>query len=305
MESAIYAQYADAEIREVDPADDYLKQFKKLPNEKYEMFGTDIIFHKPSAYPIRTYLLFEDSIEERRIDPISSLAETMSRLKDDEQIWIQYLIRPAGPEWKDEAQKVLDKIMGKKEPKKKGGLDFDLGVSFQDAVLAPLRHPSLEPKDKKKEDREGPLSNILYLSPGERAILEEIELKTAKLGFETTMRFIYVDNREKFSREYISSFMGMLRQFTVQNSNLLKPDKDTLTSAPHQPFKKQKVAWRQRLMHDYFQYLVPSAKSHKTIFNIEELATLYHFPTTAVAAPKLDRVDSRKGGPTPGLPTVG
>ena len=51
----------------------------------------DLLWLKDSAYPIKTYPYFEEVKEEKRVDPISTVAETMSKLKDDEMIWIQLL----------------------------------------------------------------------------------------------------------------------------------------------------------------------------------------------------------------------
>jgi len=38
------------------------------------------------------------------------------------------------------------------------------------------------------------------------------------------------------------------------------------------------------------------------ILNIEELATIYHYPTMFVGAPKLQRLEAKKGEPPVNLP---
>ena len=43
---------------------------------------------------------------------------------------------------------------------------------------------------------------------------------------------------------------------------------------------------------------------HKSILNIEELATVFHFPTVTVATSELEKVESRKGTPPATLPIV-
>src|SRR3989344_4926045 len=48
MESAIYAQYPDAEITEVD---DYVTQMPKvLPNKTYDLYGYEIILRQPEFF---------------------------------------------------------------------------------------------------------------------------------------------------------------------------------------------------------------------------------------------------------------
>ncbi|MEK7086845.1 MAG: hypothetical protein AAB935_01150, partial [Patescibacteria group bacterium] len=95
IESAIYAQYSDVEIVEVQ---DYISQFPpSLPDKTYDIFGGDFILAKENAYPILTYPHFEEPgrvPEERRLDPIAHLVEVMSNLKESEAIWLQLLIRP-------------------------------------------------------------------------------------------------------------------------------------------------------------------------------------------------------------------
>ena len=95
VESHIHAQFPEAEIFEVE---DYTQKVPQdLPNKDWDMWGTDYQLTKDNAYPIKTYRDFEterESKEEKRIDPISSLLEAMSRLKKGEQIWVQIRAKP-------------------------------------------------------------------------------------------------------------------------------------------------------------------------------------------------------------------
>ena len=84
-------------------------------------------FFKEDAYPIRTYEKFFEpqgeriSAEEKRIDPIISLLEAMSKLGPGEHYWVQFTTVPVGdydePEWRKEGQKIINKIS--KRPEKK------------------------------------------------------------------------------------------------------------------------------------------------------------------------------------------
>ena len=294
MEAAIYAQYPEAEITEVE---DYVRQMPYvLPNKTFDIYGNEQVLLAPNCYPLRTYPMFEEAVEERRIDPVATLMETISKLKTDEQIWIQILARPTGDDWRKEGQKIINKITGKKE--EKGPEFLGLGFTLKEAVLAPIEHPSLETKKKKEE----PSFRMLLLTPGEKELVEGIEHKTSKLGFETTIRFIYIDKRDAFSRDNVAALQGFFRQFNTQNLNLLRPDKKTMTAAIHYLFVNLRLNWRKRLIYERYRDLIFNPK--KPILNIEELATIYHFPITGVETTYLERVESRKGGPPPALPIL-
>lgn len=295
MESAIYAQYPDAEITEVE---DYVKQMPKvLPNEKFQIYGNEQIFAKPDCYPIRTYPMFEDPVDERRVDPIAGLMEAISKLKDEEQIWIQMMIRPTGDAWKKKGEEIVNQMLGLVEKKEKTPWFPGLGVSMGELVRSPFEHPSTDVKDKKKDDFK---FKLLMMSPGQKEIAEGIERKIAKLGFETTIRFIYIDRRNEYTKDNVASVVGYFRQFNTQNLNLFKPDKLTMSQAVHGMFVQTRLNWRRRLLFERYRDLV--FNHHKPILNIEEMATIYHFPIMGVESTYLEKVESRKGGPPAQLP---
>lgn len=295
MESAIYAQYPEAEITEVE---DYVKQMPYvLPNKTLDLYGEEQILRAPDCYPIRTYPMFEESVEERRIDTIAQLIEAVSRLKADEQVWIQILARPTGDDWRRKGEEIIAKITGLDEKDKKRGFP-GLGISPGEILRSPFEHPSTEAK---REDK-GFNFKMLLLTPSQKDIVEGIGIKIAKLGFETTIRFIYIDKRDAFSRDNVTSVVGFFRQFNTQNLNLFKPDKKTMTRAVHGLFVKLRLNWRRRVI--YERYRDQIFNRHKPILNIEELATIYHFPIAAVGTTALEKIESRKGGAPPSLPLM-
>ena len=299
IESAIYGQYPGAEIKD---AEDYVRHMPYvLPNKNLELFGNEQILKNPNCYPIRTYPMFEESVEERRVDPIAGLLETMAKLKTDEQIWIQILARPIGDEWKKEGEDIINKMFGR-EKKKTGFWEFfGLGVTAGELVRAPFEHPSLEAKKKDKDQLN---LKFLVLSPSEKEVAEGIGRKIAKLGFETTIRFLYIDKRDAFSRDNVAAVQGFFRQFNTQDLNLLRPNKKTMSAAVHGLFKQTRLNLRRRILYERYRDLIFGPKKPKPILNIEELATIYHFPITGVETTYLEKVESRKGGPPAALPMM-
>ena len=300
IEAAIYAQYPNVEIRE---AEEYITDVPEaLPNKNYDITGADFALREPTCLPIRTYPLFEDPVEERRVDPISGIMEIMSKLTGEQRLWIQMIVRPAGDDWKEEGRKMINKIIGREEGKKKkqGFFESIFGLTAGEVLRAPFEHPSLEVK--RKESGGGENFRLLLLSPGEKEMVEAIEHKIAKLGFETTYRVISIDRRETFSKAILMAVFGAIRQFHIQNLNSMRPDKTTTVLIKKGLFRLRKIEYRKRRMFERYRYI--SAIPHPPIMNTEELATLYHFPMGTVAAPHLQRIESKKGGAPPTLPVI-
>jgi hypothetical protein len=300
MESAIYAQYPETEITEVE---DYIAQMpREMPNADFDLFGIEEGLGKEEYYPIRTYQSFEENVEERRIDTISFLVEAMAKLKDDEQIWVQIVIKPAGDAWKKEGEEAMNKLLGiETEHKKGGGLfsGFSLGFSLGEALLAPFEHPSTEVK---AHDAPAPKSTA-EKGPGKKEAADGIRNKIAKLGFEATVRFCYIDRRTNFSKDNISSMMAFFRQFNSVNLNYFKPDASTMTDVKKGYFKDRKTFLRKRAFYENYVSVHPH-HGNNVILNTEELATIYHFPLGVVGTTELERVTSRKGGPPATLPLM-
>jgi hypothetical protein len=301
MEAAIYGQYPEAQIIEVE---DYLKQMPHvLPNKDLDVEGFEEVFQRPSPYPIRTYPMFEDSVEERRVDTMGAFVEALSKMRGDQQFWMQMIIVPAGLGFDKEGEEHINKLLGIEEEKKKSsGPGFDLGFTLGEALLAPFEHPSLEVKEKKKADR----PQRFIVAPHKKEIAEGIQKKIAKLTFDTTLRFLYIERRGETVEggKHATLAHSYIRQFNTHDMNQLRPDKVTTTAsyAIRGPFKKMRVAWRKRVLYERYSHL--SHQHHAPVMNIEELATIFHFPSGAVSTTELAKVESRTGTPPAGLPVV-
>ncbi|PIR89312.1 MAG: hypothetical protein COU07_00220 [Candidatus Harrisonbacteria bacterium CG10_big_fil_rev_8_21_14_0_10_40_38] len=291
IESAIFAQYPEVEIQKVD---DYVEEIgMTLPNEAFDLWGAEFTLARDNPYPIKTYPMFEEKIEEAQLDPLSQIMEVMSRLQGGERIMIQILVKPIGDELAKEGEKLRDKIADRKKPIPDPST-APIGNFFKDLATAPFKQPEVQ--EKKKEER----GNLLMLTPGERSTLEAIEKKSGKLAFETLVRFVFVDDRKSFTRSHISAVMGAMHQFNTNDLNSFKPNKDTLTAIRKGFFKDQRTYLRKRKLWDKFKFRRFSPKG--SYLNTEELATIFHIPSFAVKAPLLRHVPSKKGEPPAGLP---
>jgi len=298
VEAKIYGQYPDAEVHEVD---DYTKSVPNdMPNKSWDVWGTDMVLLKNEAYPMRTYEFFEDIEEERRLDPLSSLAEVISKMQEGEQLWIQILIFPVFDfEWVKDSKKISDKLMGRKEPPKNqgvvGGTAEFLGKSVD--VLAG-KTPEWKGVEK-EEDK----SDFMRFSKGEQRVVEAIENKRGKAGFKTTVRTLYVARREVMNKTNIAALQGIFRQISDQNLNGLRIQANTKPSSSLRYLKKTRNHRRKlRILRMYKMRMMGLSKPY--ILNVEELATIFHFPGRVVRAPSTaaSRMSVRQGEPPSGLP---
>lgn len=303
VEANIYAQYPDAEIVEVEDYTKFAPDY--FPNDKYELFGTDFILIKKDAYPIRTYRAFADEIgKEGFIDPVAILTEIMSKLSEGEQIWIQFIIRPIGDEWKKEGEKLVAKIIGKKVEEKISIIErpfralFNIVQNIIGLIGAGLGFAAKEEKVSKEE-----LPSIVpYLSPGEKEVAEAIEANIAKIAFDVKFRFIYLARKELFSKpKGVSSVIGAIKLFNTQNLNGFKSHKKVKTKVDY--FKFRIPGRQRRIMRNYKKRRIDRGAT-PFIFNIEELATVYHFPYATVKAPTITRPETKKAEPPMDLPIV-
>ncbi len=308
VESAFFAQYPETEIHVTE---DYVRRFGgDLPNDTFDIFGADFILARENYYPIKTYQFFEDIIEERRLDPIATISETMAGLKDDEMIWLEILIRPTGDNWKTEAEEVINKVMGRNAKTSGSGI-VDVFMEFlKNLIWAPAKYPVWS-----GGGGEAKPSNAARLSPGEQDFLKAVENKTSKPGFETILRFIYLDKKDSFTGSNVSAVMGAINQFRTQNLNSFRPNPGTITvpRAVGLFYRIPRLLRRKKkLFKSYLDREMPlepkrpfSLRFKTCILSVEELATIYHPPITIVGATSLERLEAKKGSAPSSLPIIG
>ncbi|MGI6341090.1 MAG: hypothetical protein ACOX0B_02700 [Minisyncoccales bacterium] len=300
MESAIYSQYPNVELREVT---DYVNLVPRdLPNKEWDLWGCNFMPTRSDVYPIKTYKkFFEQNVdapyEEKRIDPITDLIEAMSRIGESEQIWFQILAYSADDEANDyvkRGKELVNELSKRPKPKKQKSL-FQLLIDIFTGNF----------NDEKKE--ENLLPPEMFLTSGERDVVNAIEEKISKLGFNCSIRSMYLAKKEKFFSPNKALPLAYMNQFNSKNLNSLVPWKKNVTKIQAPDFlQERRLFLRKRDM--FLRYIsrdTPfSPFSGGTCFlNVEELATLFHFPGLEVApTPQLERLEIRKAPPPPTLP---
>ncbi|MFH1187664.1 MAG: hypothetical protein V1688_02250 [bacterium] len=293
-EAAIYAQYPDAIITEVE---DYTKDFAKqrFPNEKYEMYGTELKLSNKDAFPIRTYPMFEHALSQELKDPMASMLEILSRVKPGERVWIQLVLKPIDSSWTGGGKSAIKKITGQGGDSK-GLLDkiSDLPIrliALIDEAIFPENASSSSSKDE---------FTLQKLTPGQIDVLKAVENKISKIGFKTNFRIVYLAPKELFDKKrVISGFFGSLQQFSILGLNSFKTTKKQTTSVNYFFIKRREAKIKNRILS---KYIGRSGDGSKMILNIEELATIYHFPIMTVKVPMLSKTESKRSEPPVRLP---
>ncbi|MFH1192223.1 MAG: hypothetical protein V1655_01985 [bacterium] len=306
VEAAIYAQYPNAEITEVE---DYVNNVpQKYPSEEWNFWGTELILVKPHCYPIRTYAEFEHTgSEEVFKDPMAALLEMMSRMNKGEQVWIQLIINPINQDWAKECDKEVRKLVKEKVPTSGGGgiSGGFMGIlhSAADAFGEMITGMGgVEATEKKDND---PYNIVMNMTTGDKEIVEGIQKKAAKIGYQTKIRQMYIARHEVFSKQKgVSGIFGTIKQFNTNDKNSIKPELKVVATKINYFFKKWRVAGRQnRLMKAYRVRSLSRGTAHIGILNIEELATLWHFPMSQVKAPLIKKTEVKRVEPPFNLPT--
>lgn len=298
VESTIYAQYPDIEISLVD---DYTKNVPSdIPNKDWDFYGEEYRLLADDPFPIKTYSsFFEKEGEtvrtgEEKIDPLNSFLEDLSRLKPGEQFWFQIIaesILPRDHSWQARGKEIINKLTKRPEkPKPKPIL--------QEAIEILISGP---PKPKEEKEVFPP---EMKLTPGEREFLKSIENKIYKPSFKVSMRALYLAKRDVWfagnkylARTYLSHFINDPQGLAHWGETRAKV---------HYFLRSRRIYLRKRkLLRNYINRFHPKYPRGSSkgcfVLNIEELATIFHFPSK-ITVPTLPYVEAKKAGPPPNLP---
>jgi len=311
IEAVIYAQYPEAEIIEVE---DYTKNVpQRWPNETHDLFGTEFILSKPTHYPIRTYPAFEHGLSAEFKDPMAGMLEALGRLQPGEQVWFQMAIQICEQDWKKAGEDLVKKLIGAKITPKATLADklVSAPLSVIDELVKAVVESGGEPVKVKKDE---PRSQMLFLSPGERTVVEQVGMKISKLGFKTKIRFIYIAPKGKLRTSTVIGFVrGAMSQFATLDMNKFGFGPGITTQ---RDYFWQMTSWSYYLSLTFFksvnermQNIFNGYKWRSTwvgrlpyYLNTEELATVWHFPVVTVKAPMVKKTESKRAEPPVGLP---
>lgn len=269
IEGQLYAQYPDLDIKQVP---DYTRN---IHLEGMHVAATKVQLTKEDVYPIKTFTTTE-------IDPLASITAVLSGLGDDEHVWFQMVTRPVGDEWQNKGVDYVQAIRAGHTPNSSNSVGSTASKAGRLAlrVIQEIIQQGAGLDDSGKASSEPP-----KLSAPQEAALKGIESKITKLGFETVFRLVVIGPDITTVRTRTQSVLAALKQYNTTNLNgfvggEIRVDDFNL--------------WQKFLSREF--------EEKGNILNIEELASVYHFPMQSVESSAISWAGSKKGDAPFNLP---
>ena len=304
VESQIYAQYPGVQVTE---APDYTRMISTHDHE-WNVFGVDYKETADSPLPIKTYIEYGlDKVqkEPEQVDPLANLVEFMASVGKGENIWLQFVIRA------HKGERYGSTPMGNESTKlNKAGKPY----TWKDAGRELIEKIRTETRGAYK-DEEG---NEKYAFPnptkGESEKMAAIDRNISKLAFDVGIRGVYVARHGNVVGGSIVHLINLFKLFTTEGWNGLNSTKwmKTFDDYPWEfNSEKRKAHARHELVEAYRRrqffynpfYEFGLMPENTAILSTEELATVFHIPSSSVETPGLERSTSAVAGAPANLPT--
>lgn len=268
VEKQIHSFYPDANIERV---------------EDYNIFvpdgvaaGSYMVLRKDFVLPVRTYLNME-------ADPISSLANALSKIPLGEGAALQIIMKPAGGVWQEESKNAIKMMQkGKNFEGRIGGDPMGLEVLkwFADVLVSTAKDTD---QDKS-----------VVLTPMQEESIKAVESKAAKVGFEANIRLVASAPTKERAQALLRELESSFAQYNSPNGNGFK-----IVEA----FMSSKAKFVSRTVFNFIFRNFESSK--KVVLNTEELTSLFHFPVASTGATAIKWQKSKQAPPPSVMPADG
>jgi hypothetical protein len=243
VEKQINGAYPSAEIDIINP-NEIWDRGKYTAVKELKLAGAPY-------YPINTY-------EDLKSDALSEITSSLSKLKDDEVLAIQYVLSPASDNWRRAGERFITSIKSKAaDPEKKVNVDT--------------------------------------------AFLEKIENKISKPGFDVSVRIVSIAGDKVSADSHIRNVIASFEQFTNIKYNRFV--KRRMTNS--KKLIKQFIYRKLKITDWYIPLLDISLYRNVSVLNIEEMATIFHFPNNEIKTPNIIWLHARKASAPTNLPGEG
>lgn len=229
--------------------------------------ATELSLNKPDVFSIKTFQNFD-------VDPLAGITGVLSHTGAGEVVWIQTLIRPISDSWQNKA---LGYAAAVRSGNLRSGGWFQLVMRALVDIFRPPPPATAQPGGGEKK-----------LPANQEAALKALEEKATKLGYATKIRLVVISPDATTATAKVNAISGAYKQFNTINMN---------------GFQVGKITTDPEYLETYRLRAFPVDEGN--IFNITELASIFHFPNASVETPNIVWAGAKKGEPPSALPLEG
>lgn len=289
LESFLYAQYPGVEVIE---AIDYSRVIDPS-HAPYTMAAFEYAKTQPDPYPVKTYVDYGlDRVQkpEEQTDPLAQVLETLGSIGPKEQVWVQFVVRihrgekygglSAGRTWKDVAKEEIEKI------RKETLIETEM-VGPNGTIIKSKNSPTP--------------------TEGQRDRIKAIERNVGKQAYDVGVRAIYCAPEEA-AQNMGGIVANLFKAFGSEQYNSLMPNGRWSDHFMDYPWEDKHGHHLAHAMHSALAFYRRRAFFHPpyvgqwNTLSVEELATLYHIPSSSITTPSLPRIQSSTSEAPSNLP---
>ena len=241
-----------------------------------ETFASHLLLKKSVYFPLNTYKNLDG-------DPLSAMTNGLSKIAPNEGAAIQIILRPFSHKGvKGRGEAVISEMkQGKSSKQALAKIERLLFLKFLDYFFEILLG-----KSAKKENK-----GLEKLSPSsfEEAAIQAIQMKLQKPLMEVNIRLVAAAQNKERAEEIVYHLQGSFSQFTSTFNELT-------------PIENKKARLKKLIYNFSFRNF---NKNEKIILNLEELASIYHFPLFNIESPNIKWTKTKEAAPPTGLVSEG
>ncbi len=240
--------------------------------------GAYLNLSENSLFPISTYQTLEK-------DPLAMLTNNLSKISANEGAAVQVMIRQLSKiNLRKKGEKALKKI------REGSPVRYAVIQAYRDPIIEALLELINPSKNKNSlTDPSNPMSPRKEQGFDQKGY-ESVQSKIQKQPFEVNIRVVASAQTQDRAEEILSNLVSAFSQFSLSAINSLEPK---------EVYKKE----LQKLVYDF------SFRNFNTrqisILNLEELASIYHFPNHYIETPYIKAAKSVSTPPPSDLPDAG
>lgn len=178
VEDQIYAQYPTVNISDVD---DYVNDDLKAR----EQLVSELRLTANEALPIKTFPSFE-------VDPLAAITAALAQFEDNEEAWLQLILRPAPDKWYKKSERFVANLRGQTS-----------GPGILSAVWGSSGSVTSAPK----------------LTEYQSSQASAAEEKSHKLAYDVTIRIVYRGTSPPQARMRMQAITSSFKQFNTTYLN--------------------------------------------------------------------------------------